>query len=394
MIMKKQLVFILTTILSLNCYSQISFEKGYFIDNNNQKTNCLIRNIDWKNNPKEFEYKISEQTNKNTLTIQSVKEFGIGNVSKYIRFDVDIDRSSNYLNLLSNDKDPKFKNEKLFLKVLIESEASLFMYKDKNITRYFYQTSLLNINQLVFKEYKTTENKIKTNNEFRRQLYNNLKCSDISMADLKNIDYQKRALLKFFNKYNSCNNSEFVNFEKKVKSDLFNLNVRPGFNSSSLVINNRYLSPKSKDYGNELTFRIGLEFEIIMKFNKNKWAVIIEPTYQSFKAKDKIITNIINPNVNYKSIELPVGLRHYLFLNNNSKIFINGSFIYDIVLHSQVRNLDTASSNNFAMGIGYNYNKKYSVELRYQTKRNLTKGYVLWNSDYKTISMIFGYTLF
>ena len=30
---KKQLVFILTAILSLNCYSQISFEKGYFVDN-------------------------------------------------------------------------------------------------------------------------------------------------------------------------------------------------------------------------------------------------------------------------------------------------------------------------------------------------------------------------
>ena len=394
MIMKKQLVFILTTILSLNCYSQISFEKGYFIDNNNQKTNCLIRNIDWRTNPIEFEYKISEQTKKDTLTIQSVKEFGIDNVSKYIRFDVDIDRSSNYLNLLSNDKDPKFKNEKLFLKVLIEGEASLFMYKDKNITRYFYQTSLLDINQLVFKEYKTTENKIKTNNEFRRQLYNNLKCSDISMADIKNIDYQKRALLKFFNKYNSCNNSEFVNFEKKVKSDLFNLNVRPGFNSSSLVINNRYLSPQSKDYGNELTFRIGLEFEFIMKFNKNKWAVIVEPTYQYFKAENKAITNLSNTNIDYKSIELPIGVRHYLFLNNNSKIFINGSFIYDFVINSKVRNLDLNTSVNFAMGVGYNYNNTYSLEFRYQTNRNLAKNYVLRNSDYKTISLIFGYTLF
>jgi hypothetical protein len=31
---KKQLVFILTAILSFNCYSQISFEKGHYIDNN------------------------------------------------------------------------------------------------------------------------------------------------------------------------------------------------------------------------------------------------------------------------------------------------------------------------------------------------------------------------
>jgi hypothetical protein len=392
---KIYILFLITGIsFSIDCNSQISYVKGYYINDSNQKINCLIRNVDWRNNPKDFEYKISEQTKKERLTIESVKEFGIDNVSKYIRFDVDIDRSSNYLNLLSNDKDPKFKNEKLFLKVLIEGEASLFKYKDNSITRYFYQTGLLGINQLIFKKYKTTENKVRTNNEFRRQLYNNLKCSDISIDDLKSIDYGKKGLLEIFKKYNYCNNSEFINFEEKVSSDLFNLNIRPGLNSSSLVIDNNHLNDRRMDYGNELAFRIGLEFEFIMKFNKNKWAVIIEPTYQSFKAKDKIITNIINPNVNYKSIELPVGLRHYLFLNNNSKMFINGSFIYDIVLHSQVRNLDTASSNNFAMGIGYNYNKKYSVELRYQTKRNLTKGYVLWNSDYKTISLIFGYTLF
>jgi hypothetical protein len=379
---------------SIDCNSQISYVKGYYINDSNQKIDCLIRNIDWKNNPKEFEYKISEQTKKETLTIESVKEFGIDNVSKYIRFDVDIDRSSNYLNLLNNDKGPKFKNEKLFLKVLIEGEASLFKYKDNSVTRYFYQTSLLGVNQLIFKQYKTPENKIKTNNEFRRQLYNNLKCSDISMADIKSIDYSKKALLKIFKKYNNCNNLGFINFEKKVKSDLFNLNVRPGFNSSSLVINNRYLSPQSKDYGNELTFRIGLEFEFIMKFNKNKWAVIVEPTYQYFKAENKAITNLSNTNIDYKSIELPIGVRHYLFLNNNSKIFINGSFISDFVLNSKVRNLDLNTSINFGMGVGYNYNNTYSLEFRYQTSRNLAKNYVLRNSDYKTISLIFGYTLF
>jgi hypothetical protein len=295
---------------------------------------------------------------------------------------------------LSNDKNPIFKEEKLFLKVLIQGEASLFIYKDKSLTRYFYQTSHLDINQLIFKEYKTPENKIGTNNEFRRQLFNNLKCSDISMDDLKNIDYEKKALLKFFKKYNSCNNSEFVNFEEKVKSDFFNLNIRPGINSSSLFMNNTTFSSRSADYGNELAFRIGLEFEFIMGFNKNKWAVIIEPTYQYFKAEDKSNTNMSNTNADYKSIEFPFGVRHYLFLNDNSKFFINGSFIYDINLNSKVRNLDTKSNANLAIGIGYNYNKTYSVEFRYHTNRDILTDYIVWTSDYKTISLIFGYTLF
>lgn len=378
----------------MDCNSQISYIEGYYINDSNHKIDCLIRNIDWKNNPIEFEYKISEQAKKETLTIESVKEFGIDNVSKYIRFDVNIDRSSNKQNLLSNDKNPIFKTEKLFLKVLIQGEASLFIYIDKSLTRYFYQTSHLDINQLIFKEYKTPENKIGTNNEFRRQLYSNIKCSDISMNDLKQIDYDKNSLLNIFTKYNSCKNSEFVNFEEKVKSDLFNLNIRPGLNSSSLFINNSAISSRSKDYGNKLAFRIGLEFEFIMGFNKNKWAVIIEPTYQYFKAEDKVITNLSNTNVDYKSLQLPIGVRHYLFLNNNSKIFINGSFIYDFVLNSKVRNLDASSSFNLAMGVGYNYNQKYSVEFRYHANRDILTDYVAWNSDFKTISIIFGYTIF
>lgn len=378
---------------SIDCNSQISYVKGYYINNSNQKIDCLIKNIDWESNPVEFDYKFTPQTEKKTLTIESVKEFGIYNVSKYMRFDVNIDRSSNRQDLLSNDKNPIFKTEKLFLKVLIEGEASLFIYKDESLTRYFYQTNHLDLNQLIFKEYKTLENKIGTNNQFRRQLYNNLKCSDISMNDLKHIDYNKKSLLNIFTKYYSCKNSGFVNFEEKVKSDLFNLNIRPGLNSSSLFINND-VSSRRTDYGNKLAFRIGLEFEFIMKFNKNKWAVIIEPTYQFFKAEDKAITNLSNTNVDYKSLELPIGVRHYLFLNNNSKIFINGSFIYDIVLNSKVRNLDASSSVNLAMGLGYNYNQKYSIEFRYHTNRDILKDYVAWNSDFKTISLIFGYTIF
>jgi hypothetical protein len=74
--MKKQLLFLLTAILSFNCYSQISYEKGYYIDNMNQKTNCLIKNIDWITNPTEFEYKLSENSESKKATIKSIKEFG------------------------------------------------------------------------------------------------------------------------------------------------------------------------------------------------------------------------------------------------------------------------------------------------------------------------------
>lgn len=124
--------------ISINCFSQISFEKGYYIDNSNQKTNCLIKNIDQKNTPTEFEFKLFEDSESKKTTIESIKEFGIDNISKYIRSTVNIDRSSESLKNLSKYKKPIFKKEELFLKVLVSGKATLYQYVDGNLKRYFY----------------------------------------------------------------------------------------------------------------------------------------------------------------------------------------------------------------------------------------------------------------
>ncbi|MFT7083077.1 MAG: hypothetical protein ACJAT0_001554, partial [Nonlabens sp.] len=109
---KFYILFLIVGIFSsIKCNSQISFIKGYYIDNANQKTEGLIRNVDWKNNPLEFEYKKTKESEKESMNNESVKEFGINNVSKYIRASVQIDRSSNKFNLLSYDKSPLFKKE-------------------------------------------------------------------------------------------------------------------------------------------------------------------------------------------------------------------------------------------------------------------------------------------
>jgi hypothetical protein len=391
---KFYILFLIVGIFSsIKCNSQISFVKGYYIDNANQKTEGLIRNVDWKNNPLEFEYKKTKESEKESMNIESVKEFGINNVSKYIRASVQIDRSSNKFNLLSYDKSPLFKKEQLYLKVLIQGYASLFLYEDNSLRRYFYQTVNNDVDQLIFKKYKTPENKIGTNNKFRNQLYDNLKCVDISMEELKFMNYNKKELLNLFKKYNNCHNSEFVNFDEKVTSSLFHLNIRPGLNSSSLSMRNNITNSRNTGYDREWSFRVGLEFEFILGFNKNKWAIIIEPTYQYFKAELEI-ANRSNTNADYQSIELPLGLRHYLFLNDTSKVFVNASFLYDFALKSKVRNLAVGSGINGALGIGYKYKNTCSLEFRYHTSRDILPDYALWTSDYKTISVIFGYSIF
>lgn len=382
--MKIKLLFLLTTILSFNCYSQISFENGYYIDNNNQKIKCLIKNIDWESNPTKFKYKLTENSELNEKTIKSVKEFGIPNILKYVRSLVKIDRSSNKADELDNQRKAAFQKEELFLRVLVEGKSTLYSYVDGNLTRYFYSIGESNIEQLVFKSYTTPENEIRTNNRFRNQLWNNLKCANIKKNRVEKLNYKKSDLVNFFVTYNSCNNEEYINFEKKEKKDLFNLTIRPRLNSSSLASNYRNTNIK-----NELGFGFGIEAEFILPFYKNKWSLLIEPTYQSFIEESN--RNVI---INYSSIELHTGVRHYFFLNDNSKIFINASVIYDFGLNNpQIDLLEIETPFNMAFGLGYKYNDKFSIELRYQTPRQLLSNFDFF-AEYKTLSIVFGYSLF
>lgn len=394
--MKKCSLLLLIIFISLNFYSQISFEKGYYINNSNQKIECFIKNIDWRNNPTEFIYKLTENSDNKTATIETVKEFEIYNEYKYVRHTVNMDRSSNDIKVMSTVRKAIFKEETLFLKTLIEGKAGLFLYKDGNLIRFFYSKDSSEVKQLVFKEYLHLYDKIAVNNQYKQQLWTDLKCPSFNMNKVENVKYKKNDLIRFFVEYNTCTSHEFKNFEEKQKRDLFNLSFRPGIENSSLSVHNS-ISNTDTYFDNETKFRYGIEAEFILPFNKNKWAFLIEPTYQHFASEKELSTQTVK--VNYESIELPVGIRHYFFLSNNSKIFINGSLINAFIRNSGIAfdngpSLEIIRSSNFAFGIGYKHNDKYSIELRYHTSKELLSDYVIWTSDYKTLSIILGYSLF
>lgn len=202
---------------------------------------------------------------------------------------------------------------------------------------------------------------------------------------------KKSDLVDFFIKYNTCINKEFINFKKKDKQDLFNINLRVGLNNSSLSTGNTVSAHKSRypDFDSQIGLRAGIEAEFVMPFNRNKWAIIVEPTYQSFNVKG----DDSGKSVDYSSIELPIGVRHYMFINEKSKIFINGSFIVDFS-NGKALGLDIKTGGNLGFGVGYKRNDKLSLEFRYHTSRNLFYNFLTTFSNYNTMSLILGYTLF
>ncbi|MEM1319402.1 MAG: tRNA modification GTPase [Bacteroidota bacterium] len=398
--MKKLIITGIALLVSLNSMAQIIFEKGYFIDNNDQKTECLIKNADWKNNPIAFEYKITAAAEKQKASITEVKEFGIYEVAKYERHTVQIDRSSKIVEFMSKVSTPEFKEEQLFLRVLMEGQTDLFIYKYGNLIRFFFSRDDSNPEQLVYKKYINASRKIAENRTFRTQLWDNFRCPDFLVTDIGKVDYNKKDLVKYFTKYYECQDQPFTFYNTSPKRDLFNFALRIGINQISSSIGNSLLSINDADFENKIGGRFSIETEFIMPYNKNKWALVVEPTYQIHKAQstNESMTNGIT--IDYRSIELPIGIRYYLFLNEQTKLFVNGSFVIDIVDDQSRVNfergepLELKSSNNLAFGAGLKWKDKFSAELRYQTNRELLQNYFFWSSDYRVLSLVVGYTLF
>ncbi len=384
-------------LFALSTHGQIIFEKGYFINNEGEKIDCFIKNHDWKNNPIEFEYQLNLNAEIHQAGIENVKEFGVYGYDKYIRARVLFDSSSRNINDLTYEKAPILQEQTLYLRPLVEGSSNLYVYKNKDSSSFFFAKEGGSIQLLIYRKYLLSENKIGENNQFKRQLWSEFKCVDITHEQVEHMDYHQNDLMRFFIQHNECHGNKYVRFDHKKKRNLFNLSIRPGLNFTSLAIANSRTNSRDTDFGAKTTLRLGIEAAILLPFNKNKWALFVEPTYQEFKAIKE--GDLIDAEVDYRSIELPIGLRHYFFLNEQSKLFVNGAFILDFIDDAFIyfNDVPTFKLNailNYGLGVGYQYNDRFGVELRYHTNRELIKDFASWSSNYQTVSFIFGYSLF
>ncbi len=390
-------------LVSISAFAQISFEKGYFIDNNHHRIECLIKNMDWKNNPAEFEYKLLTDSVVTKGNLGTVKEFGVAGFSRYVNADTKIDLSPAEIDNFYTKRDPEWSPVHLFLKVLVEGKATLYVYTSGKTTRFFYSVSDSPINQLICKEYYVSNEQIAENMKFREQLWTDVRLVNAGMNSIENMGYYESDLVRYFKKYNAGEGKTTVVFEQKTKKESFHLKISPGISYTSLAVSNTLYEYYNIDFGNRVNFRLGAEAEFIMPFNRNKWSLTIEPTFEYFNA-EKVKSNAI-VTMHFNAIEFPVGLRHYFFLNKDVKLFadamfipaisigINSTFVYKNTVSSilpTVYNLKIGQSYALGGGIGY---KKYSAEMRYYSNQDLFNGYGYWFTDYPRFSLILGYRI-
>lgn len=386
--MKLRFITLCLSLLAGQLSAQIRFERAYFIDNEGKKTECWIKNADWHHNPNSFVYRLAEGGPNSVASIEKVQEFGVYNFSKYIRASVDIDRSSGNLSKMDYFGNPVFHREELFLQVLIEGEASLYQYVDGDLTLFFFQTPDQNIRQLVFKKYIVDPNTIASNVEFREQL-KPLKCARARPEAAAELNYYKSELINYFSAYHQCQGLSFTNYDGKVKRDLFNLRVTTGLSFSDFIFEGVDGFPQ------KATPRLGIDLEFVLPFNKSKWAFFVEPNLQGFFATESIRSDLTS--INYRALEIPVGLRHYFFLTEDLRFSLSAAYAFDLTFNSAMNRIDgnkydLNGGNVFAAGAGMAY-KKFSAELRWYEKKDLLRDYPFLESRLSKISLVLGWKL-
>ena len=198
-----------------------------------------------------------------------------------------------------------------------------------------------------------------------------MNCENQTIDKVIKLEYERKDLVKYFINYNNFKKNTYIDYNKNISKGSFNIKIKGGFNVSPY---NDYENADEKvDYsGNKLFLKYGGEFEYITPFNRNKWAAFIELTYQTYQYS--AITTDYRPfgeafDITYESSYSEkafftfVGVRYYMYLKENSKIFINAGLFR-------------------TFGLGYSYNDKFNVETRYAS------------TGLSRYSVIFGYTLF
>lgn len=384
--MKKALHLFIVLFITNFINAQTRFEDGHYINNAGEKIQGLIKNLDWRSNPTSFEFKTTENSEIQVIGIDKASEFNIENKRKFVKVNVDFETSSNQYYKAGINKEPVFTKRTLFLEEIVAGKATLYSYFEENENKFFYSLDKTPVKQLIAFLYKINDldvvknesmkgyssGDILKNETYKRQLWTELRSENISSKNIETLQYKTDDLVDFFNKYNNHKGDKTPAIQKNKKKVTYNFKVSGIYNNSSLDVF-AYTEKYSPRFKNS-SIALGFEAEFNLPYNNNKWSLIIEPSINTFKGEKTTLYSNGTPTetveTNFKYLQIPIGIRHYFYLNDTSKIFVNGFGNIRMVGGSYFVDYEKSTdykyaplSITFGAGIGYTYNK-ISAEAR------------------------------
>ena len=394
-----QTLCVLCLVLSVNFMSaQQHFKQGYFITKGGKKTTCLIKDYSWSVCPKRLKFKLTETEDTKTIDVSELKGFGLENLLKYERHNVVVDVAISKGNYIEKGKAPELITEEFMLQVLVEGEATLYRYQTSSNVKFFYKVNDGKTKLLIHRKYMVTSLKSGFDQSFRYQLQQDLKCKNIGILDISQLEFKQKDLVILFTKYNSCKNYSFVDYTKSKKKGKFNLSVRPGINFSRM--NAESIGWRGNFSDKQQSFRLGVELEYLLPWNNRNWSVFLESEFRKYDLNTTFFDSYRDRQIKikFKSIITTVGAKRYFNVYDNKvKLVLSGMAHFDVPMSSKMHTDTWGEYPIHARvypggGIGLNIKNKFSIE--YRVSGNRLFRHYRPTSAYRNMSIIVGYNVF
>lgn len=391
----KFLAVVLATV-SLNAQNtkeNLEQQKGYYITAIGNRVNGYYKTTDFLD-AESLQFKKTETEPYTTLDVSTVTEYGIGTEFKFIKRTFQFDDTETSMKRLDTQSTPNWVTTTGFLNVLVEGEASLYSYRGKNGTKFFYNIKSkeeVPIEQLFYKRYRISQTSISENRVYLQQLLRDVRCEDQERSYFAKVKYDKKPLIRVFKQYNECIGEDYTAYNNSTgKNFEISITAYAGAHLTSFKVN----SPEAdSDAEGLLSPAVGVEFALV--FPSEKWAFLGRVEFENLSGETEgnyergfanNITDIYE--LDAQAINVQVGVRHNFARKDKSNFFVDGmvcaSIPYGEIVKRTVVNTDGGNSferpgetfdlqTSFCLnfGLGYTYQNKYGVALRYETGRNM-----------------------
>lgn len=418
-------VFTLLLFISFITTSQAqnTFLPGSITVKNGATQDALIKYNAWQYSPDKISYKLASSEETLTGNLETLDAFSIEGKVQYRAADVKIDVSSNIAKQVSNSREPKWEDQRIFLKEVIGTGVKLYFYKTSQYERFFYQKiNEADYTQLVYKPYVSVQSYKSYNQDFRKQIKDNFVCDGLD-TDYRKLEYKYKSIANFFAAYNGCLGYETssINTSKPKPPTYFNLkgglSVVNG-NFVKLPQQNVNIESFESDYETSGGFILGLGIELVLPYQNNQWSILIDVQFETFSSNGSFSDAIFflsSPTrsvasskdwrLNVSHITMGVGVRRSFFMANKDRVYLNAGinsnfaiqlnstkFIGDVNNQQNPGSLsiDISERNSFYTGLGY-ASKKFSVEACYSLPREVLSDRTYFKSKYRSLALIFGY---
>lgn len=419
-----KLYILFLVIFSISAQSQNNFAPGYYIDQYNKKHEGFIEDENPYNNPEKIYFKATFDSQMNEILIDNINEYKISDDFKYVKFkvDYDVDQVVNKSEIDVYGKNPNLKQKIVLLKVLVEGNVDLYKAIIGDCLFFYVKNNTDEMPKLLIHRKYNVNNSIIENNDFRKQLYDDLKSETLEIGEFLNLNFKESDLTEVFKKSNGQNNSLVAqNVNAKKRQNKFYYKIFAGvcsFSAPYSIVGQIDLEPSQRNFTNPI---IGAEFSNIFGINSGRSEIFGRIFYQKVSAESNYLdktylsfTRDFNLNFEYSTINISAGYRYAIYKRNKNKFFLDGSFGVSRVLNSDITlkksivfippnpNPDVFTSQTFDkfqlngffnFGLGYVFNNRYSINFEYSLPKNILNRYVDYSGGISNFNLFFTYTL-